>query len=109
MLLALAIGGLFLLPSPWSVLLLAAAAVVEVGEVFAWRRFLRRYRVRTGAEGLVGEPAEVIAACAPEGAVRMRGEIWRARSTRPAAPGDRVRVLGLDGLTLEVEPWSEPE
>ena len=109
MLLVLAIVGLFLLPAPWSILALAGAAVVEVGEVFAWRRFLRRYRISTGAEGLVGQPAEVIAPCTPRGTVRLRGEIWKARSTPFAGAGDRVRVVAVEGLTLEVEPWSEPE
>ena len=33
------------------------AALIEVGEVMLWLRFLRRYRVSTGAEGLVGAPA----------------------------------------------------
>jgi membrane-bound serine protease (ClpP class) len=104
-LLTLAIAGLFLLPSPWNVICIGIAAVVEVGEVFLWRRYLsRRYRVRTGAEGLVGESAEVIEPCDPEGRVRLHGEIWRARSGTPAAVGETVRVAGVDGLTLEVEP-----
>lgn len=109
MLLALAIAGLFLLPTPWSVLAVAGAAAIEVGEIFLWRRFLRRYRVRTGAEALIGERAEVIDACTPEGAVRLRGELWRARSGTPVAAGEPVRIARVDGLTLEVEPWPEPD
>jgi membrane-bound serine protease (ClpP class) len=104
MLLALAIAGLFFLPQPWSVIGVAVAASIEVGEVLLWRRFLRRYRVQTGAEGLVGEPAEVVAPLVPNGTVRLRGEIWRARSGLPVEVGERVRVVSVDGLTLEVEP-----
>jgi membrane-bound serine protease (ClpP class) len=104
MLLALAIAGLFVLPDPWRLIVLAAAAVIEVGEVFFWIKFLRRYRVQTGAEGLVGERAEVIVPLAPDGRVRLRGEIWSARSEVPAAVGDAVRVSEVDGLTLVVEP-----
>jgi membrane-bound serine protease (ClpP class) len=104
MLLALAIAGLFVLPDPWRVIVLAAAAVIEVGEVFFWIKFLRRYRVQTGAEGLVGERAEVIVPLGPDGRVRLRGEIWSARSDKPAAVGDVVRVAEVDGLTLVVEP-----
>jgi membrane protein implicated in regulation of membrane protease activity len=63
-LLVLAIVGLFVLPDPWGVLAVFAAAVIEVGEVLFWIRFLRRYPVRTGAEGLVGERAEVLARAA---------------------------------------------
>jgi membrane protein implicated in regulation of membrane protease activity len=79
-----------------------AAAVVEVGEVFCWIRFLRRYPVRTGAEGLVGERGEVIVRGAPLGRVRLRGESWNARSEEPLERGDEVRVEAVDGLTLVV-------
>ena len=104
MLLVLAIVGLFVLPEPWSYIAVAVAAVIEVGELYLWIHFLRRYRVTTGAEGLVGERAEVIEPCEPEGRVRVRGEIWRARCDRPLARGVGVRVVAVDGLTLAVEP-----
>jgi membrane-bound serine protease (ClpP class) len=101
-LLALAIVGLFVLPDPWGVIAVFAAVVIEVGEVFFWIRFLRRYPVRTGAEGLVGERGEVIVRCAPLGRVRLRGEIWNARSEEPLELGEEVRVEAVDGLTLVV-------
>jgi membrane protein implicated in regulation of membrane protease activity len=95
---------LFVLP-PWLGLVAVATGIaVEVAEVGFWVRFLRRYRVRTGAEGLIGEVGEVVAACAPRGRVRLRGEIWHARCSSGAAVGERVSVTGLDGLTLEVKP-----
>jgi membrane protein implicated in regulation of membrane protease activity len=103
MLLALAIAGLFVLPDPWRVIVLAVAALVEVGEVFLWMGFLRRYRVQTGAEGLVGERAEVIEPCDPLGRVRVRGEIWNARCEESATPGQPVFVSAVEGLTLVVE------
>jgi membrane-bound serine protease (ClpP class) len=106
-LLALAIVGLFVLPSPWNVAAVVAAAAIEVGEVYLWIRFLRRYRITTGAEGLVGERAEVIEDCAPAGRVRARGEIWSARSEVPLTVGERARVVGVQGLTLEIEPEGE--
>ena len=103
MLLALAIVGLFFIPDPWRLVLLVAAALVEVGEVYFWIRFLRRYRVTTGAEGMVGESGEVISRCDPLGRVRVRGEIWNARCEGGAEPGERVVVAAVDGLTLVVE------
>ena len=105
MLLIAGLAGLFLLPEPWNVLAVCAAAAVEVAEVAFWLRFLRRYRVRTGAEGMVGERAEVIEAVSGGGGrVRVYGEIWAARSDASLGPGERVRVAGVEGLTLEVEP-----
>jgi membrane-bound serine protease (ClpP class) len=103
-LLAAALVALFFLPEPWGVVAVGAAAIVEVGEVWFWIRFLRRYRVTTGAEGLVGERAEVVEACEPTGRVRVRGELWQARCPTEAIAGQRVRVTAVDGLTLEVEP-----
>jgi len=99
-----AFASIFFLPEPWGYIAVAVAAVVEVGEVYLWIRFLRRYRVTTGAEGLVGEWAEVVEPLAPTGRVRLRGELWAARSPRPAIPGQQVRITSVDGLTLEVEP-----
>ena len=103
MLLVAALVGLFFIPGPWNVVAVVAAAFVEVGEVYFWIRFLQRYRVQTGAEGMVGRPAEVLQDCSPDGRVRVGGEIWRARSEAPVARGEMVRIVGLDGLTLLVE------
>ena len=94
---------LFVLPPGWGLALVVVAMVVEVAEVGFWIRFLRRYRVTTGAEGLIGARAEVIEPCEPSGRVRLRGEIWHARCPGGASVGERVRVTGVDGLTLEVE------
>jgi membrane-bound serine protease (ClpP class) len=105
MLLATAIVLLvFVVPPAIGIPLVILAAIAEVLELVFWRRYLARYRVSTGSEGLVGEEATVVEPCAPEGTVRLRSEIWKARSSFPCGAGDRVRVTGVDGLTLEVEP-----
>jgi membrane protein implicated in regulation of membrane protease activity len=44
----------------------------------------------------------------PRGPVRIRGELWKARCSLAAAVGERVRITAIDGLTLWVEPESEP-
>jgi len=100
---------LFVLPPGWGLALVALAAVIEVAEVGFWIRFLRRYRVRTGVEGLIGTTGDVIETCDPSGRIRLRGEIWRASCPGRAQVGDRVRVTGIKGLTLEVERSSEPD
>lgn len=104
LLVAAIVAAVLWLPEPWGIVAIAVAAIVEVAEVWFWIRFLRRYRVTTGAEGLVGEGAEVVEALVPTGRVRVRGELWTARSEQPAIAGRRVRITAVDGLTLEVEP-----
>jgi membrane protein implicated in regulation of membrane protease activity len=106
--LALAIVLAFLvLPSPLGLIAVATAALIEIGEVFAWKRWLSRYSVKTGAEALVGTVVTVIEDCAPEGRARVRGEIWNARSSAPITAGSRARVCGVEGLVLTLEPGGD--
>lgn len=84
--------------------LVGLAAVAEVVEVWLWIKYLKRHRVATGVESMIGEGARVVEPCTPEGTVRLRGEIWTARSQAGAEAGETVTVTGIDGLTLEVEP-----
>jgi membrane-bound serine protease (ClpP class) len=64
----------------------------------------QRYPVVTGAAGMMDEHGEALTAIAPErnGRVMVHGEIWKATASEPIAEGARVRVLGVDGLTLIV-------
>ena len=109
MLLVLALAGLFVLPSPWGVVAVVVAAAIEVLEVAFWRRFLRRYRIQTGTEAMVGARAEVLEDCAPDGRVRVGGEIWNARSEVAVTRGRLVRIRSVEGLTLIVEPVEHGE
>ncbi|MEK6252676.1 MAG: NfeD family protein [Actinomycetota bacterium] len=105
MLLAIAVLlTVFVLSPPIGAALVVLAAVFEVGEVVFWRRFLRRYRVSTGVEALLGESVEVVEACNPSGRVRVRGELWNARAPQPMQVGEVARVTAVDGLTLEIAP-----
>lgn len=63
-----------------------------------------RFKVATGTEAMVGEFGEARTALDPEGTVFVHGELWNARSASAVSPGQRVRVLSVDGMKLEVEP-----
>jgi membrane-bound serine protease (ClpP class) len=58
----------------------------------------------SGAEGMRGAVGLALTAIAPgtPGQIAVHGETWRAVSTHPIAPGDRVEVTAIDGLTLTV-------
>jgi membrane-bound serine protease (ClpP class) len=109
MLVLLALVVLILVGLPWGLVALVVALALEVLEYLAWKRFLRRYRLRSGPETMVGSTATVVEDCAPVGQVRMLGELWRARCEEPVAAGEEVRITAVDGLTLDVErqPASE--
>jgi membrane-bound serine protease (ClpP class) len=64
----------------------------------------RRKPVVTGAEQLLKEPAVAMADFDNTGPVRIRGEIWNAMTRQPVKNGQRLRVIRVQGLTLEVEP-----
>jgi membrane-bound serine protease (ClpP class) len=58
----------------------------------------------TGAEGLIGETGEAHADFDGEGKVFVSGEWWNARCSVPLKKGDKVTVVGREGMTLMVEP-----
>ena len=90
-------------PSPWGLVLVLGALVVDVVETVALRAWSRRRRAASGVETLVGRSATVVTTLAPEGQVRLDGEIWSARSTAGLLErGTEVRVRAVTGLVLEV-------
>jgi membrane-bound serine protease (ClpP class) len=56
-----------------------------------------------GEEAMVGEVGIAKSDIHKEGKVMIRGEYWNAYSERPIPAGARVRVVKVDGLTIEVE------
>ncbi len=58
----------------------------------------------SGPAGMIGALGQALTAIEPAraGQVHVRGEIWRALSAESIAPGERVRVSSLDGLTVTV-------
>jgi membrane-bound serine protease (ClpP class) len=60
----------------------------------------------TGLEALIGEHGRTLSAITPgnPGQVGVHGEIWRAASHDAIAAGAPVRVAGVNGLTVIVEP-----
>ena len=101
--------GLFVVPDPWTVPVIAAAAVLEVVETFVSFRIAKRFgRPRVGPERLPGATGRVVTTCRPRGQVRVRGEVWQARCEARADVDDPVRVIRRHGLVLDVEPISEP-
>lgn len=83
---------------------LALAAIVSVLVRLAVRAY-RRPAV-SGSAGMLTESGEVIEAIAPgaTGRVATHGEIWNAIARQAIPRGARVRVVGIDGMTLTVTP-----
>ena len=61
---------------------------------------------RTGGERLVGYRGLTVTPLAPQGYIRVRGELWRAelRSSTAVIPkGTAVKIFAAEGLTLAVD------
>jgi len=78
-------------------------ALVIAGIVYLATRSQRR-PVATGAQGMVGDMAEVVADFTGKGRVRYGGELWNARSSAALRAGDMARIVKVEGLTLWIEP-----
>ena len=64
----------------------------------------RRAKVPAGTSRIIGLIGRAETAIAPEGTIFLRNELWHARSRVDIAPGETVRVTGVNGLTLDVDP-----
>jgi membrane-bound serine protease (ClpP class) len=66
----------------------------------------QRRPVTTGVDAMLGTSGRARTAVTAEtpGQVDVRGELWRAVSGAPVAPGQPVRIVAINGLTLVVEP-----
>jgi membrane-bound serine protease (ClpP class) len=117
---ALVAGGLLLYDTDSPAFEVSVPAAVAAGALlggltlFAVSKALaaRREPVRTGFEELLGQVGTVRVAADPLGQVFVSGALWRARSADPDSrlePGERVRVEGVDGLTLSVTREEEGE
>src|SRR3954451_12045377 len=89
------LAAIFLLPSPWGLLAVVCALVVDLAEVGFGLWYAKRRRPQTGREALVGSLASVVIRCDPLGQVRVEGELWQARCEPSAEPGDEVRVEAI--------------
>jgi membrane-bound serine protease (ClpP class) len=63
-----------------------------------------RRPVVSGREELLGSTGEALEDFEQEGWARVHGETWRIRSAAPLKAGQRVRVVAMHGLLLEVVP-----
>jgi membrane-bound serine protease (ClpP class) len=97
--------------SPWviggSALLMGGFLLVVVRQVAR----VRRSPLLTGYEHFIGKKGIVHEKLNPRGRIRFEGQLWFAEvkpeneevEPRPLLPGETVRIVAVDGLTLIVE------
>ena len=94
----------------WAILLTIAGASLLFALVLI-PMVITAYRrpVVTGQEDMLQSFGEVLEWSNGAGQVFVHGERWRAVSDAPLSAGQKVRVTGIDGLTLKVQPASLPQ
>ena len=94
---------------PWAVILpvaLTCAIVVIFTAGLALKA--RKHPIVSGREALIGLTGAVLEdSDGGIGWARVHGERWRVTCDQPLRRGQTVRVIGMNGLVLEVEPGQE--
>lgn len=85
---------------------LSAAAAVLLGGSMALRA--RRAPVVSGGEEMIGSIGEVVQVEQGQAWAMVHGERWHVRADKPLIPGQQVRVTGMTGLVLQVQPEAGP-
>lgn len=83
---------------------LAALSAVAVFVIVTMALKARGRPAVSGREQMVGAAGEVLEDFTGEGWARVHSETWRVSSATPLKAGQTVRVTGVHGLVLAVEP-----
>jgi len=108
---SLFLGSLMLFRSPVEYMrvslsvIIPAVLVSAAFFIFAVTRAInaRLKKPTTGMEGLLGEVGIASTLIAPEGKVSIHGEFWNAMSDQNIEKGEKVQVIGVKNLKLNVK------
>ena len=73
-------------------------------DLLLFPKMRRFFESEPAGHRMVGERGTAVTAVAADGLVRVRGELWQARSEQEILPGTAVVVRAVQGLTLFVAP-----
>jgi membrane-bound serine protease (ClpP class) len=109
---ALVLAGLFLFRGSIGVdlfVLVPTALVAGGGALLVGRLVWRSRHIprTTGAAGMIGARGTIRVADGRRGQAFVNGALWNTRAEAPLRLGEPIRVIGIDGLDLIVEPEEE--
>jgi len=97
----------YLVPVP---ALVIGVTLVILAAYFIFGRSVIKKRLyiathKSNIDALIGRHGVVIKEIKPmhAGQVKIKGEIWRAESQVNLLPGDKVEVVGIEGVSLQVK------
>ncbi len=112
---SLFLGSLMLIESPAEYMRISLSVIIPaviVSAAFFIFAITMAVRARmkkptTGMEGLVGETGVASTEINPEGKIIIRGEFWNAFSNEPIEKGEKVEVIAVKNLKLQVKKKGE--
>jgi len=107
LLLVLLFGWILFLFLSWEIALPLYVVGVIISLSIYWKIILaQRRRPIIGKRAMIGDQAVVVRVEADEVEVEYQGETWRAISSQPLQPDQKVIIEAVDGLVLRVKPAS---
>jgi membrane-bound serine protease (ClpP class) len=88
---------------PWRALVVLGLLAFEGLEIALFLK-LRKMRTIIGAEAMAGEVGQALTDCKPNGQVKLKGQVWKARCPQGVDAGAEVIVTKMEGIFLEVAP-----
>lgn len=101
------LGSVMLIDSPAPYLQISMTVIITtvllISAFFLFVLYLalkaHKRKVKTGSEGLVGSVGEVRSG----GTVFVAGELWKANNVSGLAEGERVKIVAIESMCLQVE------
>ena len=111
---SLALGSFFLFDTEGSDLIVDRSiiftAVATLGAFVLAVSYLvfrsQKSKPTLGMDGLIGETGEVKVKLTPTGKIFVHGEYWNAQADREIDVGEKVEVVGYNGMSLKVQRTS---
>lgn len=111
-LVCMVLGSLLLFESPYEIMRVSLTLIISLTLATAFITLIlvraviisHKRKVVSGKEGLAGEigHAQTDITLGKEGKAFVHGEIWNAVSKENIKKGDKIKVVSVDGMTIEV-------
>jgi membrane protein implicated in regulation of membrane protease activity len=105
LLLVVLIGWILFLFLSWQIALPLYVMGIIISLSLYWKIIkAQRRRPAIGKRAMIGDQAVVVRTEANEVEVEYQGESWRAISSQPLQPGQKVTIEAVEGLVFRVVP-----
>jgi membrane-bound ClpP family serine protease len=97
--------------TPQAQLALAIVTLI-VAAIISWMIYkaaqAKLSKIKTGKEALIGSVGLAVTDLKPRGEIRVLGEFWQATAKEDGIKtGEKVEVVGMEGMLLVVKPVEE--